>query len=269
MNTRAFLACFVMLAALGSPAYGAVPCQPGTWGSILGTTCSVGALDYTFTGFSTTLSVGGVPTANPTALTPGDISFLPTGTAFTLSVANDQRIESVGTFVDLFVVLDYVVVANGGAMLSSATMTGASYDVAWGCPPGPPCLSTGAHPDLHAQSMSEWVTEADPFAEVSPRIAVLSNTLVTAYTVANLPGGEFQILNQVSTSGGPFASGVGQITLFGLVVAHGGIALWDPQMTFGYALTDVTAVPEPQTYALLLLGLGMMGFFARRRRQAA
>ncbi|MBC8057032.1 MAG: PEP-CTERM sorting domain-containing protein [Rhizobiales bacterium] len=32
--------------------------------------------------------------------------------------------------------------------------------------------------------------------------------------------------------------------------------------------TQVTAVPEPQTYALMLAGLGVMGFMASRRRQA-
>jgi len=31
----------------------------------------------------------------------------------------------------------------------------------------------------------------------------------------------------------------------------------------------VAAVPEPETYAMLLGGLGLMGFIARRRKQAA
>ena len=30
---------------------------------------------------------------------------------------------------------------------------------------------------------------------------------------------------------------------------------------------DVTAIPEPETYALMLAGLGLLGFFARRRKQ--
>ena len=36
-----------------------------------------------------------------------------------------------------------------------------------------------------------------------------------------------------------------------------------------YSLTSVSAIPEPQTYALLLAGLGVIGFVARRRRPQA
>lgn len=37
---------------------------------------------------------------------------------------------------------------------------------------------------------------------------------------------------------------------------------------YSVALNAVPAVPEPQTYALMLAGLGVVGFVARRRRQA-
>jgi hypothetical protein len=36
-----------------------------------------------------------------------------------------------------------------------------------------------------------------------------------------------------------------------------------------YTGTPVTPVPEPETYAMLLAGLGLLGFMARRRKQAA
>ena len=35
-----------------------------------------------------------------------------------------------------------------------------------------------------------------------------------------------------------------------------------------YLLADVNPIPEPETYAMLLAGLGLMGFVARRRKQS-
>jgi hypothetical protein len=36
-----------------------------------------------------------------------------------------------------------------------------------------------------------------------------------------------------------------------------------------FYVSSVTAVPEPETYAMMLAGLGLMGFTARRRKQSA
>jgi hypothetical protein len=41
---------------------------------------------------------------------------------------------------------------------------------------------------------------------------------------------------------------------------HGGLTAFDMQLT-----GNVVAVPEPETYALMLAGLGIVGFMARRR----
>jgi hypothetical protein len=36
----------------------------------------------------------------------------------------------------------------------------------------------------------------------------------------------------------------------------------------GLAFVNVAAVPEPSTYALMLAGLGLVGFVARRRKKS-
>ncbi|WP_374049964.1 FxDxF family PEP-CTERM protein [Nitrosomonas sp. sh817] len=38
------------------------------------------------------------------------------------------------------------------------------------------------------------------------------------------------------------------------------------QSNVRYAGFEVTPVPEPETYAMLLAGLGLVGFMARRRK---
>jgi len=36
-----------------------------------------------------------------------------------------------------------------------------------------------------------------------------------------------------------------------------------------FSVDNITPVPEPETYAMLLAGLGLLGFMAHRRKETA
>ena len=41
-----------------------------------------------------------------------------------------------------------------------------------------------------------------------------------------------------------------------------------PAVSAAFAVPAISAIPEPETYAMMLAGLGLLGFVARRRRQS-
>jgi hypothetical protein len=52
---------------------------------------------------------------------------------------------------------------------------------------------------------------------------------------------------------------------YGFTVASGGVALDSATLQFHSAVPITPVIPEPETYALLLAGLGLLGFVTRRR----
>jgi hypothetical protein len=86
-----------------------------------------------------------------------------------------------------------------------------------------------------------------------------------AFSYANWTGGEPNDLNDSSEALGPgdedrlqfWIAGFGWNDYSGATFASGYV------VEYG----TLAAIPEPQTYALLLAGLGLLGFAARRRRK--
>ena len=66
-------------------------------------------------------------------------------------------------------------------------------------------------------------------------------------------------------------NGVGMTDLNSLVSLPGGVVLTEPTGINNHgqvAAIGVSPIPEPETYAMLLAGLGLLGFIARRRKTA-
>lgn len=56
------------------------------------------------------------------------------------------------------------------------------------------------------------------------------------------------------------------VEIHGFVCALPGCSSTSGAVVTGFATDITTAVPEPETYAMLIAGLGLMGFVARRRK---
>lgn len=91
-------------------------------------------------------------------------------------------------------------------------------------------------------------------------------------------------LNTLTTKVEVASGWLGAGVVEGSILAKLNAAAWDPSSAYlyfraggsiattpdnDYLVWGVTAIPEPETYAMLLAGLGLMGFVARRRQRNA
>ncbi len=88
----------------------------------------------------------------------------------------------------------------------------------------------------------------------------------------NATGGVNNASNAQSTTPITFNSLGGKLS--NLDSRYGGTSMgngttWAHASTFGAGTLTVAVVPEPETYALMLAGLGALGFMGRRRKSAA
>lgn len=129
------------------------------------------------------------------------------------------------------------------------------------------------------------VVNGGHFAEITlvpePGWAVRLNSFdMGGYSVSDHPGSQVRILDGTSNT---ILVDYSPVTILGAGGTH---STFTPGLThngpisirFGYNdwnvgidninFDQVTAVPEPETYAMLLAGLGLIGFMARRRKQS-
>jgi len=165
-----------------------------------------------------------------------------------------------------FTVKAYENSSSGGTGLATLSLqAGESFSVSVG---SDDLWSAGALPRW---SNADGLT-GNRYATGSDESGESAGTLIGAnfglYAQGNLAAAYGTLVGQIG-AGDYFVVGT---SFNGVAAASGMLNLyyWDSNFSdnAGAITANVTAVPEPETYALMLGGLGVLGFVARRRRPA-
>lgn len=141
--------------------------------------------------------------------------------------------------------------------------------------------AVGFDPDQEIPGAGTFVTRNEITGVGTGAAVMASGATATAVTLANTTGaGAFDVkafinvgdcCSAVSAStalAGGQALGFSSVSDSSISLGYDLGDIADGQsISFGYSYTFANPVPEPETYAMLLAGLGLMGFMARRRQR--
>ena len=169
-------------------------------------------------------------------------------------------------------------VGTGGGLNGNSTASGTSNGISWSV--GPTNIYSGfttTNGSFSFAALPNLTDRLHTSSDFTITFAQPVKTLIVALSNDNLKDSINFGINPSFIQGASFDSVTHQITLNN---AAGGLAWFENVNTLTFNNTNtntfdgyniafhaIAAVPEPETYAMLLAGLGLMGAIARRRKQ--
>lgn len=239
-----------LAALLAAPALADSACTAGNYSVVVGTTCDIGQLQFTFTnaGFTAGYTLTNLSTGSNSfqPLAPSDLYFTPEANGFTLSLVNGPLTISppAGFQQQLIIDMDYNLLVLGGYLtdetVSSPGFLSGSYD-AYGWITGCTVVPNG------------WgkVYQGTTFAADSSGVVTTSS-----FVPYPCGSGPEQYLAPGSSATG---------NLFPVFMSTTDTAYWSGSTTFTF--TTVASIPEPDSLAMVAIGLAFLAATELIRRR--
>lgn len=244
----------LLLATAWGPLAKASPVCIGNLSAFIGTTCTIGSLQYQFTNVIPTDNVNGVA---GTQWTASDLTITPTAAldGFTLTFDGGPLSASTidGTSADYAIEVQYLVSDPGGYILGE-NVSGGVLSSAGGSMNGDGSYQQGVADFIGVTTCSICI-DSQAFTELESLNGVTTYDGGLSFCTADFPPCE------ISTAGA-------DADPFQVRAQNGGSASWDgTPTTFTYILTNPASVATPEPGSSLVLGAGVLVIaFMRKNR---